>query len=264
MKNGQNERYFKGRGAQVNTPNKFQKLAYSADFVEGIDEPLLAHSATEYIAQYPKKIISENTSPDLAFLHYVNPYQGCEHGCIYCYARNSHEYWGYSAGLDFERKILVKHNAAQLLEKQFRTNGYQVKTLVLSGNTDCYQPIERKYKITRSLLEVFLKYKHPVAIISKNTLMLRDIDLLAELAQHNLLQVVITINSLREEVRHKMEPRTTTAQARLQLIEALTKRGIPVKLMCAPIVPGINSDEMPRIIEAAAGAGAYHANYTSS
>jgi len=127
----------------------------------------------------------------------VNPYQGCEHGCIYCFARNSHEYWGYSAGLDFERKILVKHNAAELLEKQFNAKGYKVDTIMLSGNTDCYQPIERKFKITRKLLEVLVKYRHPVTIISKNTLMLRDSDLIAELASYNLVNVVVTINSLR-------------------------------------------------------------------
>ncbi len=256
------ESYFKGRGAQVNPNNKFFSSQYVQEHIEGLDEEFLGTEKTQFIATHPKSIISKSNSPDLRFERSINPYQGCEHGCIYCYARNSHEYWGFSAGLDFERKILVKHNAVQLLEHEFRKRSYQPDLIMLSGNTDCYQPIERKLGITRSILELMVKYRHPVSIISKNVLMRRDFDLLAELAALNLVSVAVTINSLREEVRQKMEPRTATAAARLKLIEGLTRIGVPVMLMMAPIVPGINSDEIAELIRSAADAGAVTASYT--
>lgn len=258
----QNEEYFKGRGAQINTHNKFFKNKYVCEHIEGLDEPFLENTATQIIESYPKQIISESDSPDLRFMRSINPYQGCEHGCIYCYARNAHEYWGYSAGLDFERKIIVKRNCATLLEKEFNAKGYVPSTIMLSGNTDCYQPLERKLKLTRSLLYVFLKYKHPVSIISKNNLILRDLDILTELAKWKLVHVAVTINSLNEELRQKMEPRTVTAAGRLNVIKKLTDAGIPVMLMCAPIVPGLNSDEMPALIEQAAKHGATAASFT--
>src|SRR5690606_24221416 len=243
--------YFKGRGSQVNPNNKYIQNKYSADFSEGIDEALLENATTKFFKESPKKIISTNKSPDLSFMNSVNPYQGCEHGCIYCYARNSHEYWGFSAGLDFEQKIIIKHNAATLLEDAFNKKNYQPATIVLSGNTDCYQPIERKLKITRSLLQIFQQYHHPVSLITKNNLILRDIGILTELAQQDLVHVAITINSLNEELRLKMEPRTVTAKGRLKVIEKLSNAGIPVMLMCAPIIPGLNSDEMPELIKSA-------------
>ncbi|EEI92187.1 radical SAM domain protein [Sphingobacterium spiritivorum ATCC 33300] len=254
--------YFKGRGAQVNPNNKFFVSQYVQEHIEGLDEPFLEHVPTQLIPTHPKKIISVSDSPDLHFTQSINPYQGCEHGCIYCYARNAHEYWGFSAGLDFERKILVKYDAARLLEKQFNNVNYQPSAIMLSGNTDCYQPIERKLKITRSILEIMLRYRHPVSIISKNSLMLRDLDIIEELAKLQLISVAVTINSLSEEVRQKMEPRTVTASARLKLIEKLAGKGVPVMLMVAPIVPGINSDEMPLLIKSAAAAGARSASYT--
>ncbi|TDS12238.1 PA0069 family radical SAM protein [Sphingobacterium paludis] len=254
--------YFKGRGAQVNPNNKFFGQQYVQQHVEGLDEPFLESSSTQIIPTYPKVILSNVDSPDIGFSKSLNPYQGCEHGCIYCYARNSHQYWGYSAGLDFERKILVKYNAVALLEAEFAKKNYVVESIFLSGNTDCYQPIERKLGITRSLLSSCLAYKHPVSLISKNVLMLRDLDILTELAKLGLVKVSITINSLREEVRRKMEPRTATATARLKLIEKLAEKNIPVSLMIAPIVPGINSDEMPALIKHAADAGAKWASYT--
>ncbi|QQT54267.1 PA0069 family radical SAM protein [Sphingobacterium multivorum] len=254
--------YLKGRGAQINPNNKFFSNQYVQEHVEGLDEEFLGTEKTQFIPTHPKSIISKSNSPDLRFERSINPYQGCEHGCIYCYARNSHEYWGFSAGLDFERKILVKHNAAQLLEQEFRKSSYQPDLIMLSGNTDCYQPIERKLGITRSLLELMVKYQHPVSIISKNILMRRDFDLLRELAARNLVSVAVTINSLREEVRQKMEPRTATASARLKLIEGLTGIGVPVMLMMAPIVPGINSDEISDLIRSGADAGAITASYT--
>src|SRR5690606_14871149 len=262
MENAADQEYFKGRGAQVNTPNKFLKNRYVAEHIEGLDEPLLENTATQFIEETPKKVISVSDSPDLSFMYSVNPYQGCEHGCIYCYARNAHEYWGYSAGLDFERKIIVKRNVAEVLERQFNHKSYQPATIMLSGNTDCYQPIERQLKLTRAILEVMLKYRHPVGVISKNSLILRDMDLLRELAQMQLVSVAVTLNSLNEELRQKMEPRTVTAKGRLKVMEKLANAGIPVMLMCAPIVPGLNSDEMPALIKAAADHGARAASYT--
>ena len=257
-----NVEYFKGRGAQINTDNKFLRTKYVADFEEGIDELMLENSSTQFFEEHPKNIVSKSSSPDLPFMFSINPYQGCEHGCLYCYARNAHEYYGFSAGLDFERKIIVKRDAAQLLEKFFNKKGYVPSTIMLSGNTDCYQPIERKLKITRSLLEVFLKYKHPVSIISKNNLILRDLDILKELTALNLVHVAVTLNSLNEGLRQKLEPRTVTCRSRIDLISKLSAENIPVMLMCAPIIPGLNSNEIPGIIKAAADAGASAAAFT--
>jgi len=257
-----NQEYFKGRGAQVNTHSRFQKNRYIAEHIEGLDEIMLENSSTQIIEADPRNIVSISNSPDIPFMQSINPYQGCEHGCLYCYARNSHEYWGFSAGLDFERKIIVKKNAASLLEIFFNKPNYQPSVIMLSGNTDCYQPIERKLRITRSLLEIFLKYKHPVSIISKNNLVVRDIDILKELSKLNLVHVTVTINSLNEDLRQKMEPRTVTAKSRLMVINKLASENIPVRLMMAPIVPGLNSEEIPALIKAAASEGAIEAIYT--
>ena len=258
----QNADYFKGRGAQVNTHNKFAAQRYVAEHIEGLDEAFLENSNTQLIEENPKKIISVNDSPDLRMGYSLNPYQGCEHGCIYCYARNAHEYWGYSAGLDFERKIIVKRNAATVLERQLNARGYQPQPIMLSGNTDCYQPVERKLRITRAILHVLLRYRHPVSIISKNNLILRDMDILTQLAHLGLVHVAISLNSLDEQLRQQMEPRTVTAKGRLAVIRRLSDAGIPVMIMCAPIIPGLNSDEIPRVIEAAAHHGASGAGYT--
>ena len=262
MAHQENNEFFKGRGAQVNTHNKFLKARYVNEHEEGIDEPMLEDSKTQIFEETAKKIVSISNSPDLSFMHSINPYQGCEHGCLYCYARNSHEYFGFSAGLDFERKIIVKRNAAELLENHFKQKNYEPVPIMMSGNTDCYQPIERKLKITRSLLKVFLKYKHPVSLISKNNLMLRDLDLLKELAGLDLLHVAVTLNSLNEDLRLKLEPRTVTGKARIKLIEKLSNENIPVMLMLAPVIPGLNSDEIPMVIKSAADAGAKAASYT--
>src|ERR1700748_1814339 len=177
MAHQDNPEFFKGRGAQVNTDNKFLKRKYVLDHIEGVDEPMLENSNTQLFEETPKKIVSESNSPDLSHMYSINPYQGCEHGCIYCYARNSHQYWGFSAGLDFERKIIIKPNAPELLEKRLLDPKWEPYPIMISGNTDCYQPIERKLKITRRLLEVMLKYKHPVGMITKNWVILRDIDI---------------------------------------------------------------------------------------
>lgn len=257
-----NADFFKGRGAQVNTHNKFLKNKYVLDHIEGLDEPLLENSATQLFEETPKKIVSESNSPDLSHMYSINPYQGCEHGCIYCYARNTHEYFGFSAGLDFERKIIVKRNAAELLEQYFNKKNYQPVCILLSGNTDCYQPVERKLEITRSLLQVFLKYKNPVSIITKNNVILRDLDILTELAAMNLVHVNVSITSLNEQLRQKLEPRTVTASGRLSVIQKLTEKGIPCRVMAAPIIPGLNSNEVPNIIKAAADRGALAAGFT--
>ncbi|UKJ05780.1 PA0069 family radical SAM protein [Solitalea lacus] len=254
--------YFKGRGAQINTQNPYLKQEYVTEHIEGLDEPLLENSATQLFKESAKKIVNKIESPDLPLMFSINPYQGCEHGCIYCYARNAHQYWGFSAGLDFERKIIVKHNAAELLIKNFEGKNWTPTPILLSGNTDCYQPIERKLKITRSLLKVFLKYKNPVSIITKNNLILRDMDLLTELNSFNLVHVNISITSLNEKLRQVLEPRTVTGEGRIQIIKQLTERNIPVRVMVAPIIPALNSEEIPSIIKKAAEAGASDAGYT--
>ena len=174
------DEYFKGRGAQIRTGNKFLKAEYVAEHVEGLDEPLYSAPTTQIFYENPKNIVNKVTSPDLGMMYSMNPYQGCEHGCIYCYARNSHEYWGFSAGVDFESKIIVKKNAPALLEKFILNPNWQPVPISVSGNTDCYQPLERKFEITRNLLKVFAKYRHPLGMITKNGLILRDVDLLAD------------------------------------------------------------------------------------
>lgn len=192
----------------------------------------------------------------------MNPYQGCEHGCVYCYARTTHEYWGLGPGLDFERKIFYKKNAASLLRKTFDAKSWKSSPIMTSGNTDCYQPIERKLKLTRSLLEVCLEYKNPVGLITKNSLIERDLDLLAELAKENLVMVIISITSLDEELRSKLEPRTSTAKNKLRTIALLRAHHIPVQILMGPVIPGLNSHEIPAILEATAKAGAQWASYT--
>lgn len=254
--------YFKGRGAQINTHNRFLKNHYVNEFSEMIDEEMLRDEQTQYIQVAPKTIVNKVESPDTPAMYSMNPYQGCEHGCLYCYARPTHEYWGYSAGLDFERKILVKKNAPQLLEETFRKKNWNPFPILLSGNTDCYQPIERKLEITRNMLKVCLKYKHPVSIITKNALILRDMDILSELAKDNLVKVMFTITSLNEDLRIKLEPRTTTYRNRLKAVRHLAKANIPVGVMNAPIIPGINSAEIYEVIKAAAENGATSAGYT--
>jgi DNA repair photolyase len=256
------QEYIKGRGSQIYTANPFARYSIVQEHIEGLDEPLIEEVHTQVFIDHPKKIVNKVESPDVGMSFSVNPYQGCEHGCIYCYARNSHQYWGFSAGLDFESKIVIKQNAAQLLDDTFANKKWEPAVISLSGNTDCYQPLERKFKLTRSLLEVCLKYKNPVGIITKNQLVLRDLDILKELASHQLVQVFLTITSLDEEIRQKLEPRTATYKNRLKTIETLTQNGIPCGVMVAPIIPGLTNYGMPKVIEAAGKAGAYTAGYT--
>ncbi len=256
------ENYFGGRGSQIQSKNKFLKNEYVTEHIEGLDEALLSAPTTQVFYEHPKKIVNKVTSPDVGMMYSLNPYQGCEHGCIYCYARNSHEYWGFSAGLDFESKIVVKKNALELLEKFLLNPRWDAVPISLSGNTDCYQPLERKYQITRSLLKVFARYRHPVGIITKNGLILRDLDLLKDLASDNLVHVYISITSLDEGLRRTMEPRTASAGKRLKTVEMLAKSGIPVGIMCAPIIPGLNHHEISSIVKAAADHGASAAGMT--
>lgn len=252
----------KGRGAQIQVKNRFLMHEYVQEHLEGIDEFDEGAPPTKYVPIFPKTIVNKVESPDVGMDFSLNPYQGCEHGCIYCYARNSHEYWGYNAGLDFERVVLYKENAPALLEKYFQKPKYQPATIVLSGNTDCYQPIERKLGITRKLLEVFLKYKHPVGIITKNVLATRDADILSELAKDNLVTVIFSVTTLDEKVRRKLEPRTATTQQKLRAIETLSRLGVNCNIMIGPIIPGLNDHEIPNIMEAASQAGAKSAGFT--
>ena len=256
------ENYFKGRGAQIKTTNKFLKASYVADHVEGLDEPLYSAPSTQVFHENPKKIVNKVTSPDLGMMYSMNPYQGSEHGCIYCYARNSHEYWGFSAGLDFESKIIVKEQAPALLEKFILHPDWQPVPISVSGNTDCYQPLERKFGITRNILKVFARYRHPLGMITKNGLITRDLDLLSDLAKDNLVHVYISVTTLNEDLRRVMEPRTASGLKRLQTVEALAKAGVPVGIMNAPVIPGLNHHEIPDILKAAADHGALSAGMT--
>ncbi len=217
---------------------------------------------THYLEVFPKTIVNKVDSPDVGMGYSMNVYQGCEHGCIYCFARNSHEYWGYSAGLDFEKKILVKKNAPQLLEEKLKSKNWAAHTIVMSGNTDCYQPAERKFKITRQCLELFLKFRHPVAIITKNALITRDLDILSELAKDNLIGVNVSITSMSEKTRSLVEPRTASIKKRLETVSELSKNGIPVNVMIAPVIPGINSHEILPLAKAASDAGAVSIAHT--
>jgi len=252
--------FLKGRGAQQNSSNRFLEHAYEMrdDFLEfcRLEGEEAESNKTQYIPIFPKTIVNKVDSPDVGMGYSMNPYQGCEHGCVYCYARNSHEYWGYSAGLDFERRILVKKSAPELLDAKIKHKKWKAQTIVLSGNTDCYQPAEQKFEITRQCLEVFLKYRHPVGIITKNALMLRDLDILKELNKHQLVGVNISVTSLSEKTRRKLEPRTASIQKRLKTIQVLSENGIPVNAMLAPMIPGINSHELLPLAKAVADHGA--------
>jgi DNA repair photolyase len=257
-----NEEYIKGRGAQIKPDNPFTRLSLTKEVTEGIDDHKNGRAYTQVYYDRPKKIVSENDSPDIRLPLSVNPYQGCEHGCIYCYARNSHTYWGFDSGLDFESKIVAKPNAPELLEKTLTSRNWKPAPIMLSGNTDCYQPLERRLRLTRDMLKVFLKYRHPVGVITKNALILRDLDLLSQLADKGLVHVFISVTTLEERLRKVMEPRTSTGLKRLETISALTENGIPVGAMIAPIIPSLNSDEIPTLFKETANHGALTAAYT--
>jgi DNA repair photolyase len=214
------------------------------------------HAATEYLPVRSKSLINTVNSPDVGHGFSMNPYQGCEHGCIYCYARPTHSYWGYGPGLDFERKIMVKLDAPRLLEELFRKPSWKAAPIMLSGNTDCYQPIERKYRLTRQILELCLRYRHPVSIITKNALIERDLDILQELARHGLVQVAFSLTTLSAPLQRVLEPRTSAPERKLAAIQALSRAGVPVMVMVAPVIPAINDHEIIPIARAVAAVGA--------
>src|SRR3954471_1914703 len=248
--------YKKGRGAQINTKNKFLVNERVREHVEGIDDWIEPDVQTQFIEVYAKSIVNKVESPDVGMMYSMNPYQGCEHGCIYCYARNSFEYWGYSAGLDFETKIIVKKNAPELLRKFLLNPKWECVPIGLSGNTDCYQPAEQKFKLTRQLLEVCNEFNQPVGMITKNAGMLRDKDIIQELAKKKLVSILVSVTSFNEDLRRVMEPRTTTGKQRIKLIEEMSKAGVRMGVMLGPMIPGLNDHEMHDIIKAASDVGA--------
>jgi DNA repair photolyase len=267
-----------GRGASWSPANRFEKLHVDLGDVDVVqtdhdDEPASADAATYGPAREPtrretqffrdgtKTIITRNNSPNVGFETSLNPYRGCEHGCIYCYARPTHEYLGFSAGLDFESKIMVKTSGPELLRAELESPGWKPQVLVMSGVTDPYQPVEKKLRITRGCLEVLVKFRNPVAIITKNRLVTRDIDLLRELANCNAVAVNISVTSLDPKLQRVLEPRTSSPEARLDTIRQLRARGIPAGVMVAPIIPGLTDHEGPKILEACAKAGAQFAGY---
>jgi len=247
--------FLKGRGAQINTPNPFLNSIHDHDPTVTWEDGQ-TQVQTQFIYVKAKSIVNKVPSTDVGMSYSMNPYQGCEHGCVYCYARNTHNYWGYSAGLDFEQKILVKKDAPALLAKKLRSKNWEGVPIVLSGNTDCYQPVEKRLEITRKLLEIMLQFRHPVGIITKNNMVLRDLDILKQLAEHNLVKVNISVTTLDVSLQQKLEPRTTHPLGRLRAIETLTANGIPVNVMLAPIIPGLNDHEIFDIAKATSEAGA--------
>lgn len=255
----------KNRGAFSNPHGRFEKQLHE-EFDDGWSslepEEDLPPLATTLFPDNAKTIISRNDSPDIGFEQSINPYRGCEHGCIYCYARPSHAYMNLSPGLDFETKIFYKNDAAAVLEKEFNKPKYECKAIMLGANTDPYQPVEGKLKVTRSILEVLQRYRHPVAVITKNSMIERDIDILSEMAKDGLASVAVSLTTLRNDLKISLEPRTSTPKARLRVIEKLSAAGIPVRVMAAPMIPMVNDVELEKILELAAKAGAKHAGYT--
>lgn len=249
-----------GRGAADNPKNRFEKIEVEPELGElDAEEP---GPEIIYLRDVSRSIIARNDSPDIGFDASINPYRGCSHGCIYCYARPTHEYLGFSAGLDFESKVLVKEDAPELLRKQLSSPRWKPQVLSISGVTDCYQPIEKKLRITRRCLEVLTEFRNPVAIVTKNHLVTRDIDLLSELARHDAAVVAVSLTTLDDDLRRVMEPRTSRPVRRLAAIEALARAGVSVGVMTAPVIPGLNDHELPSLISAAAEAGAGFAAYT--
>ncbi len=255
----------KGRGATVNPPNRFERQE-AAPFDDGWNT-LAAEFAelpplpTTLIRDSSRSVIAWNQSPDIGFDRAVNPYRGCEHGCVYCYARPSHAYLGYSAGLDFETRLLFKPDVAELLEKELRKPGYVARTLALGSNTDPYQPVERTLKLTRAVLQVLDRFNHPVSIVTKSAGVLRDLDILQSLAGRNLVRVHLSVTTLDAALARVMEPRAAAPARRLQAVEMLSRAGVPTSVLAAPMIPGLNDAELERILEASARAGARFAGY---
>jgi len=260
------EPYIKGRGSQLNPTNRFEtqsKEVYVDDLAtqEEREELLTTNPRTKYIEVFPKTILNRVESLDIGLDWSMNPYQGCEHGCVYCYARNTHQYWGYSSGMEFEQNILVKKNAPELLEEALLDKKWKAGAIMLSGNTDCYQPVERKLGIIRKLLQVFLKFKHPVGMITKNSLVERDLDILKELARLNLVCVTLSLTTLDEALKRSMEPRTSTAKSVLRSVKNLSEAGVPVNVNVAPVIPGLNDEGIFDVVKAVAEHGALSVSF---
>ena len=249
------ERTPRGRGAPVSPAGRFERLE-----IESL-EPTPARVATEFLRDSSRTVIARNESPDVGFDASVNPYRGCEHGCAYCYARPTHEYLGFSAGLDFETRIMVKENAAEILERELAAPSWRPRVLGVSGVTDPYQPVERRLGITRACLEVLARCRNPVALVTKNALVTRDADLLAELARHDAVVAWISLTTLDVELGRRLEPRCSAPPARLEAMRRLAERGIPVGALVAPVMPAMNDHEIPALLEAAAAAGATYSRY---
>jgi DNA repair photolyase len=250
-----------GRGTGLNPSGRFERLAVEPERDEGEDD---CHRtvATEFFRDASRTVITRNESPDIPYTFSLNPYRGCEHGCVYCYARPYHEYLGFSAGLDFETKILIKEDAPELLRRELGAPNWRAEPIAFSGVTDPYQPVERRLRITRRCLEVLADCRQPVSLITKSGLVSRDGDLLAELARESAAHVTITITTLDEALRRSLEPRAASAGVRLASIAALARAGVPVGVMVSPVIPGLTDHEIPRILEAAVEAGAAFAGFT--
>lgn len=251
-----------GRGAGSNPANRFEKLHFEPDAEAEAEAEVLPRPGTQFFKDKTVSVLAHNDSPDVGFDTSINPYRGCEHGCIYCYARPTHEYLGLSAGLDFESKILVKENAPALLRQALASPKWKPHVIVMSGVTDCYQPVERRLKLTRGCLEVLAECRQPAGIITKNFLVTRDIDLLQELARHQAVSVIISVTTLDSDLARLMEPRTSMPKRRLAAIETLARAGVPVGVNVSPIIPGLTDHETLRIVQAATEAGAQFAGYT--
>lgn len=257
---------FKTRGALSNPDGRFESMRHETvdDGWRREDEAETGapkQIAVSVLPDKAKTVINYNKSPDIPFDRSINPYRGCEHGCIYCFARPSHSYIGLSAGLDFETRLFYKEDAAAKLEQELSKPGYQCQPVTLGINTDAYQPIERERKVTRGLLEVLLRFRHPVSLITKSRLILRDLDILQALAEQNLVSVAVSMTSLRNDIKNTLEPRTSSPAKRLEAIEQLAGAGVPVGVMVAPIIPVVTDAEMEHILEAAYRAGARNAGY---
>ena len=249
-----------GRGTRLNPANRYERL-HVEQAPDDDAPPDAAPVPTELYRDASRSILAENDSPDIGFRFSLNPYRGCEHGCIYCYARPSHEYLGFSAGLDFERKLMVKMDAPALLRSALASPRWQPQVIMLSGNTDCYQPVERKLALTRACLEVLAEFRNPVGVITKSALVTRDADLLSALAADGAAQVTLSITSLDADLARRMEPRAATPERRLHAIATLRAAGVPAGVMIGPVIPGLNDHEIPAILERAAAAGAQTASW---
>ncbi|MGH8752085.1 MAG: PA0069 family radical SAM protein [Burkholderiales bacterium] len=260
---GEHAELLKGRGAAINPEGRFESVVREAvddgwDTPPDEDSPRLVTTVTQEIA---KSIIAHNDSPDVGFSQSINPYRGCEHGCIYCYARPSHAYVNLSPGLDFETRLFAKVNAAELLREALAKPGYHCDVIALGMNTDCYQPIEKEYRITRGILEVLAECEHPVGMVTKSAMVERDLDLLQAMAQKNLVSVYVTITTLDHEIARRLEPRAAAPARRLQVIKKLSEAGVPCGVMVAPVIPFLTDSGMEKTLEAAREAGALGAGY---